>query len=113
MNQNRNPELQLVHADGILTEALLDGSRLPLTQRERSLLNNLAREPGKVLLRDVLMIEHEMTDHDLYNQIYRLRRKIGRHYVGQVGGRSGCGAGAGSGYRLSGLRVEWVEVRAS
>ncbi len=109
---NHYPALQLVHAGGILTEALLDGCRLPLTQRERSLLNNLAREPGKVLLRDVLMEQHGMTDHELYNQIYRLRRKIGRHYVEQVGGRSGCGAGAGSGYRLSGLQVEWVEVRA-
>lgn len=48
---NHYPALQLVHAGGILTEALLDGCRLPLTQRERSLLNNLAREPGKVLLR--------------------------------------------------------------
>jgi len=73
---NHYPALQLVHAGGILTEALLDGCRLPLTQRERSLLNNLAREPGKVLLRDVLMEQHGMTDHELYNQIYRLRRKI-------------------------------------
>lgn len=112
MNLNL-PELQLIHRDRVLIEVLLERKPVHFSQRERSLLSSLAREPGKIVLQDVLRDEHGLDDQELYNQIYRLRRKLGRLLIEQVGGRRGLGPGAGSGYRLAGVHVSWIEVRAS
>lgn len=112
MNSSQ-PELQLIHRDRVLIEVLQEGKPVHLSQRERSLLSILAREPGRVVLRDTLRDEHDLDDQELYNQIYRLRRKLGRSLIEQVGGRSGVGPRAASGYRLAGVQVIWIEVRAS
>lgn len=109
------PRLELIHTNQVLAEAVLDGKPLKLTQQERSLVKHLAQVPGKVLLRDFLMAEYDMRDFEVYHLVYRVRRKLGRQFIEQVGGRgrAGRGEGAGSGYRLVGLEVVWVETRAS
>ncbi len=114
MESARESELHCVQSEGVIVEILLDGVPLHLSQRDRSLLGQLARAKGQVVLRDRLMEQQGAAwPEELHNWVHRLRKKLPRPIVKQVGGRSGSGPGAGTGYRLEGVRVSWSGTMAA
>lgn len=111
MSHQGQEDLECHYVDGLLVEVLRNGGPVRLSQRERSLLAQFVQAPGGVVLRDRLMLEQETEDPAaLHNWIHRLRKKLGPDRLQQVGGRSGHGAGAGSGYRLVGFCMRRIDL---
>jgi len=108
------PELKFIVSEDMVVEVLLDHKPLRLTARDRALLAQLARAEGRVVLRDRLMEQQCATcTGELYNWVHRLRKRLPKPFVEQVGGRCGPIVGAGAGYRLTGVRVVWGSTRAT
>lgn len=107
-------ELKFIVAENVIVEVLLDDRPLQLTARDRVLLAQLARAAGRVVLRDRLIEEQGATcTGELYNWIHRLRKRLPKPLVEQVGGRCGAIQGAGAGYRLTGVHVVWGSTRGA
>lgn len=116
MQENSSPpdprpeQLVLVHSEGQVLEAWLQGHHLELTGRERLLLGHLAQQAEMIVLRDRLEEKVHVDTNGLYDLVYDLRRKLGDRYVRHRGGRARRGSGSSSGYALMGLKVSWVQT---
>lgn len=107
------PALVLVCSEGEVLEVWFQGRYRDLTGRERLLLAFLARNVETVVLRERLEEELYVGSNGLYDLVYDLRNKLGRHYICHRGGRARRGSGSSSGYVLTGVKVTWVQSRVS
>lgn len=89
----KQPELCLggLRANPLSREATLDGRRLPLSQREFSLLLALFEQPGAVLSREQLEDrlygwDEEVSSNAIEVHLHNLRRKLGADWIRNVRG---------------------------